>query len=285
MKKIPLNFLLGAGLAFVFPVFATVPISFEPLVYTAPVEGVVPSNTSTNASPSSRSATIGSVMLVGDSLSVGPFGDNLVAYFRQKLDPSQFCAYAACGSSPENWLKDAPDFITPCGFRVVTARESWKADYHNGVKPRPVRTPKLSAIIPRQRPQLVIVQLGTNWMDEFVNASDLSGDSKKRIIRKFIAEIRAKTTSQVQIVWILPPDSSRYSSRIKDAVDRWITDCAKELNFKTINTRGFTDRYVKGKTGSDGVHLNESAGAQWAAGVIKRLPKVSAASLTKTTVL
>ena len=224
-------------------------------------------------------------MLVGDSLSVGPFGDHLVAYFRQKLEPSQFCAYAACGSSPENWLKDAPDFITPCGYRVVTARESWKTDFHDGVKPRRVRTPKLAAIVPKQKPQLVIVQLGTNWMDEFVNASNLSGESKKHIIRKFIAEIRAKAAPQVQIVWILPPDSSRYSSRIKDAVDRWITDCAKELNFKTINTRGFTDRYVKGKSGSDGVHLNETAGAQWAAGVIKRLPKVSAASASKTATL
>lgn len=285
MKKIPSIFLLGAGLVSGFPVFATVPISFEPLVYTAPVEGVVPSTNPTTASPSSRSGPILSVMLVGDSLSVGPFGDYLVAYFRQKLEPSQFCAYAACGSSPENWLKDAPDFITPCGFRVVTARESWKTDYHNGVKPSRVRTPKLAAIVPKQRPQLVIVQLGTNWMDEFVNASNLSGESKKNIIRKFIGEIRSKAAPQVQIVWILPPDSSRYSSRIKDAVDRWITDCAKELNFKTINTRGFTDRYVKGKSGSDGVHLNQSAGAQWAAGVIKRLPKVSAVPVTKTTAL
>lgn len=222
-------------------------------------------------------------MLVGDSLSVGPFGDKMVAYFRQKLEPAQFCAYAACGSSPENWLKDAPDFITPCGYRVITARESWKTDYHNGVKPRRVRTPKLATIVPKQRPQLVIVQLGTNWMDEFVNASDLSGESKKTIIRKFIAEIRAKAAPQVQIVWILPPDASKYSSRVKDAVDRWITDCAKELNFKTINTRGFTDRYVMGKSGSDGVHLNETAGIEWANGVIKRLPKFSAAPVTKTT--
>jgi lysophospholipase L1-like esterase len=285
VKKIPLNLLLGAGLVLGFPVFAIVPISFEPLVYTAPVEGVVPSTNSAPIPSASRPTTIGSVLLVGDSLSVGPFGDNLVTYFRQKLEPSQFCAYAACGSSPENWLKDAPDFITPCGFRVVTARESWKTDYHNGIKPRRVRTPKLAAIVPKQRPQLVIVQLGTNWMDEFVNASDLSGESKKRIIRKFIAEIRTKAAPQVQIVWILPPDSSKYSSRIKDAVDRWITDCAKELNFKTINTRGFTDRYIKGKSGSDGVHLNDTAGAQWAGGVIKRLPKVSAASVTKTPVL
>ena len=257
---------------------ASAPISFEPIVYTSPNEVEVPV-------VSNRSSSLMNVMLIGDSLSVGPFGDRMLAYFRQKLEPSQYTIYAACGASPENWLKDSPEFITPCVYRVVTARESWKADYHDGQKPRRVRTPKLASIIPKSRPQLVIVQMGTNWMDEFVGASNLSGDLKKIIVRKFIAEIRAKAAPQVQIVWILPPDSSKYSSRMKDAVDRWINDCARELKFKTINTRAFTDRYEKGKTGVDGVHLNEAAGREWANGVIKRLPKITSPTMSQSSSL
>jgi len=273
-----LSLLLGSALVVCRMAGASAPISFEPIVYTSPSEVEVP------ISPNRTSAPM-NVMLIGDSLSVGPFGDRMLAHFRQKLEPSQYTIYAACGSSPENWLKDSPEFITPCGYRVVTARENWKTDFHDGQKPRRVRTPKLTSIIPKSRPQLVIVQMGTNWMDEFVGASNLSGDLKKIIVRKFIAEIRAKASPQVQIVWILPPDSSKYSSRLKDAVDRWINDCARELKFKTINTRAFTDRYEKGKTGVDGVHLNEAAGREWANGVIKRLPKITSPTMSQASAL
>ena len=279
VRALVLPLALGLTLGACRMLDASAPISFEPIVYTSPGDVEVPVSTQ-------RSSGSMSVMLIGDSLSVGPFGDRMLAYFRQKLEPAQYNIYAACGSSPESWLKDSPDFITPCGFRMVTARESWKTDYHDGKKPRPVRTPKLASIISKSRPpQLVIVQMGTNWMDEFVGASDLSGDLKKIIIRKFITEIRAKTTPYVQIVWVLPPDSSKYSSRLKDAVDRWINDCARELKFKTINTRGFTDRYVKGKSGADGVHLNAAAGHEWANGVIKRLPKITSTVVSQSSAL
>jgi len=270
---------MGLALGACQMVDASAPISFEPIVYTSPGEVEVPISTQ-------RSSGSLNVMLIGDSLSVGPFGDRMLSYFSQRLEPAQYHIYASCGTSPESWLKDSPDFITPCGFRMVTARESWKTDYHDGKKPRPVKTPKLASIISKSRPpQIVIVQMGTNWMDEFVGASDLSGNLKKIIIRKFIAEIRAKATPYVQIVWVLPPDSSKYSSRLKDAVDRWINDCGRELKFKTINTRGFTDRYVKGKTGSDGVHLNEAAGHEWANGVIKRLPKITSPTMSQASAL
>ena len=278
MRNSILSLLLGLAFGICRTAEASAPISFEPIVYTSPNDVEVP------VSPGRSSGSM-NVMLIGDSLSVGPFGDRMLAHFRQKLEPSQYTIYAACGSSPENWLKDSPEFITPCGYRVVTARESWKTDFHDGQKPRRVRTPKLASIIPKSRPQLVIVQMGTNWMDEFVGVSNLSGDAKKSIVRKFIAEIRAKAAPQVQIVWILPPDSSKYTSRLKDAVDRWINDCARELKFKTINTRAFTDRYVKGKSGEDGVHLNEACGHEWANGVIKRLPKITSPTVSQASSL
>jgi hypothetical protein len=249
-------------------------VSFEPLVYTTPVEGVVPTRQASFAP--ARVAGSVSVMLIGDSLSVGPFGEVMNRFFHQKLDASQYCIFASCGSSPENWLKDTKDFYTPCGYRQVTARESFKVDFENGRKPRPVRTPKLVTFLPRFRPQMVIVQMGTNWMDEIVSKGDYSGDSYKPIIRQFITEIRAKSAPNVQIIWVLPPDASKYSARVKDTVDRCILESARELRFKTINSRTFTNRYVRGVTGSDGVHLNTEAGGQWAIGVIKRLPRLSA---------
>jgi hypothetical protein len=85
---------MGLFLGFCHTADASAPISFEPIVYTSPNEVEVPV-------VSNRSSSLMNVMLIGDSLSVGPFGDRMLAYFRQKLEPSQYTIYAACGSSPD----------------------------------------------------------------------------------------------------------------------------------------------------------------------------------------
>ena len=38
-------------------------------------------------------------------------------------------------------------------------------DFVNGRPPRPTLTPKLTKLINKHKPTILIVQLGTNWMD------------------------------------------------------------------------------------------------------------------------
>ena len=236
----------------------------EPTVYTAP-----PEHTQGSVVPNFGQPAI---LLIGDSLTVGPFGDYLQNFLLRRIPSSKLCIYASCGSSPENWLPGTPEFVTPCGFRSFSGKKNFLTKYQNGKKPQKVPTPKLPQILARFRPRVVIIQQGTNWMDDLMKTRDPNVSEYKQNIRAFIREIRSK--GAVQIVWILPYDASKYTASVKNSVDRWINECARELNFQTIDSRSITSRYIPGKSGGDGVHLSDAAAREWATATAKRLQRL-----------
>src|ERR1041385_8462946 len=113
-----------------------------------------------------------SILMVGDSLSVGKFGEVVQSHLARKYPVA---AYAYCGSSPEHWLSAEPDFFTKCGYRQHTGNTDVLRDFVNGKPPRPAVTPKLSTLLDRHKPTILIVQLGTNWMDRSLTDEQMSG--------------------------------------------------------------------------------------------------------------
>jgi hypothetical protein len=67
--------------------------------------------------PSVEIVTNTRVLMIGDSLSAGPFGEAVQKHLAVKFGPQNVAAFASCGSSPENWLADEPAFYTKCGYR------------------------------------------------------------------------------------------------------------------------------------------------------------------------
>src|SRR6478672_4776459 len=45
------------------------------------------------------------VLMVGDSLTVGGFGDAMQGYLLGRLGSNNVAVYASCGSSPEHWMR------------------------------------------------------------------------------------------------------------------------------------------------------------------------------------
>ena len=78
------------------------------------------------------------VMLIGDSLSVGPFGRALESALQARFGRDEVCVFASCGSSPEDWLPKKPVFVTNCGYRQTTPQASFSHEYRNGRRPPPV---------------------------------------------------------------------------------------------------------------------------------------------------
>ena len=105
------------------------------------------------------------VLMIGDSMSVGGFGEGMAEWLVAKFGRASVSMYAACGSSPEHWLRDEPDYQTHCGYREVTPRTNLLYDYVGGRRPLPMIAPKVEDLISILHPRVVIVQLGTNWMD------------------------------------------------------------------------------------------------------------------------
>ncbi|HVF71909.1 MAG TPA: SGNH/GDSL hydrolase family protein [Chthoniobacterales bacterium] len=200
-----------------------------------------------------------SVLMIGDSLSVGKFGEVLQAHLALKR---RVAAYASCGSSPEHWLAGEPDFFTKCGYRERTSTSDIFSDFVNGHAPRASRTPKLADLVRKHKPTILVVQLGTNWMDR-----NLTDEQMNQYLGRFVDEARRGTVDK--IVWIAPPDSARLR-KVQGRVHQLIRRAATRKGFDIIDSRNVT-HYVMGKTGGDGIHYNSESSEAWARGIQREL--------------
>jgi hypothetical protein len=206
------------------------------------------------------------VLMIGDSLSVGGFGDAVRRHLEQEFGRQNVAFFASCGSSPESWLENEPVYHTRCGYREKTPTTDVYADYHKGKRPPAMATPKIETLIERYKPTIVIVQLGTNWMDQ-----TLSDDYIRHVLARFVSAVHADGTRR--LIWIGPPDSSRFS-KVQNRIYRLIQQSVPRGD-PVIDSRRFT-RYVMGKTGGDGIHYNSESGEAWAKPVNATLDQILA---------
>ena len=59
------------------------------------------------------------------------------------------------------------------------------SDFVNGKPPRPTLTPKMADLVRQHQPTIVVVQLGTNWMDR-----NLSEEQISDYLNRFVDEAR-----------------------------------------------------------------------------------------------
>ena len=206
------------------------------------------------------------VLMVGDSLTVGKFGEVVRDYLVRTYGAGNVAVYASCGSSPENWLSSEPTFFTPCGYREQTPKRSIVDD-----KRTHFGTPKLEDLINTYHPAILIVQLGTNWMDKLLSGNPAKEQEMRVYLDRFISSARGRSR---RIIWITPPDSSHYPAKVQRRVANLIQDAADRYHFQIIDSKPMTN-YVVGKTGRDGVHYNSEASTLWANKVISRLKRTS----------
>ena len=209
------------------------------------------------------------VLMIGDSLSVASFGDAVREHLDDRFGRANVAFFASCGSSPENWLRDEPVFHTHCGYRERTPTSDIYRDYYKGKRPSPVATPKIERLIERYKPTIVIVQLGTNWMDR-----EISDNQIRAILDRFVSAVHRGGTRKM--IWIGPPDSWRFS-KVQNRIYRLIQQSVRRGD-PVIDSRRFT-RYVQGKTGRDGVHYNSESGEAWAKPVVASIDQILAAEI------
>lgn len=183
------------------------------------------------------------ILILGDSHSVGPFGWRLDEQLRMK--GHRLATYASCGSIAKWWTVTSQS--TTCGY--------YSNDLNNVItRSKTHPTPKLSLLLATVKPDLVIVQLGSNYVnyedDTFV-AADL---------KKLASEIK-KTGAEC--FWISPPDMRLYRHqmpRLDLLIQEAVGDDCRLFDSKTATSYP--------ETGGDGVHYWFSEGTaianQWA---------------------
>jgi len=231
------------------------------VVAAAVIAGKSTAGKKSRATPSPTPTPPPRVLVIGDSLSVGNFGktldDFLVSHFKREY----VALYASCGSSPEDWLRAEPDFVTKCGYRERTKSREEYIDWQNGKPPRRVRTPKVEDLIVKHEPTVVVVQLGTNWMDGLAAAESLKEPKYRAFAVRFVTALFSSKTVR-QVIWVTPPDSSHFSRHVQSTVYDIIRDAAGH-RVQLIDSRKLT-HYRSGVTGHDGIHYNNEESDAWA---------------------
>ena len=196
------------------------------------------------------------VLHIGDSLTCGDFGASLRQFYVGQLGTDKNVVIGSCGASPESYLKSHKTYYTHCGYRAHTPEGSLIRDWSNG-KPKVTATPKLEILFNKYHPKILIVQLGTNWMDSF------APQSETKIIKEVVDLAKS---NNCKIIWITPPDSSHYSRKVQDGVKSVIVNASKTYQFEIIDSSSLT-HYTK-SSGGDGIHYNTREARTWASKII-----------------
>lgn len=208
------------------------------------------------------------VLMVGDSLTVGPFGDRMQQWLQTSLGPQRVFIYGACGASPEHWLAATQPFIAPCGYRETTPQTNRLEKHRAGRRPARVATPKIEQLIAAHQPQIVIVQLGTNHFDTLASEGREAIPTLEAIYDEFSRALRRPGSSVRMVIWITPPDSAKFPDWVEKEVTRLITANNRKHRYGTIRSE---THYIMGESGADGVHYNEKAADLWVAPVIQKI--------------
>ena len=196
-----------------------------------------------NPSPSGGQVKSGSkVLVIGDSHTAGPFGDELDRLLRAK--GANVHTVGSSGATADNFITGKG---TTNGFADHKVNgQTQKTAAH--------ATPKLEELINEDKPDTIIVNLGANF-----RGAGPSG-IKKQVDE--IGEIAKK--HGIKITWVGPP-TTRQDEGNRSSLQKFDEDmkAAVAPYGSYVSSAPFTPKY----SGGDGIHYSGEAAKQWAAGV------------------
>jgi len=172
-----------------------------------------------------------SVLILGDSLALCGFGKRLDERFRKDPRINATFTYIACGTNPLSWLKDRPytNIKTHCGFISIESDGSGRPrelqdvyGMRRGHVPIPHAVPKLEDLLTTHRPDILIMQTGTNLFDLFPDHRTVNPNRHGPELRSYFAPFINKAVRSPsplrKIYWVASPTSGRVSKEIQDFV-------------------------------------------------------------------
>ncbi len=216
---------------------------------TSPVGSTSASSDSTPASTNPGSTNIGpgtKVLMIGDSHTVGAFGTELDKQLR--TTGAQVATYGASGSSATQWANGGTTSsgYVERGANGQVVQPPWNQQHS---------IPKLEDLIAKEKPGVIIVNLGANFR---------GGDPTSQV--RSLGEIAKK--HGIKLIWVGPPktrEDSGNDSSIKAFDQKMAAAMAPYGTY--IASDPFTPTY----SGGDGLHYGTEAGKKWAQGIFGQL--------------
>lgn len=204
-------------------------------------------------STAALSAVNPTILYVGDSHSYGKLGVTIEKNLSTISD--RIILEANCGATPSTWLGNNKFEKTVCGF--------WKKDGSAEVRSQEHQTPKFSDELAKYRPDVTIVQLGTN----------IAVNAPKSATKSIVAMMNAIEREGSKCIWIGPPDANSKvvtRERLKET-NVLLSELAKVHKCSYIDSLKLTSFPAKNK---EGIHYPPSLSAEWGEKVSLELLKI-----------
>jgi hypothetical protein len=171
------------------------------------------------------------VLILGDSLALCGFGKRLDERFRESPLTKATFTYLTCGTNPLSWLKEKPysNIKTHCGFVSMESIGGGMMREVNDVygqtrghTPGSHPVPKIEDLLATLRPDILIMQTGTNLFDLFPDHKTVNpnrhGPALRSYFVPFIGKAIKSPSTLKKIYWVASPTSGRVSKEIQDFV-------------------------------------------------------------------
>ena len=171
------------------------------------------------------------VLILGDSLALCGFGKRLDERFRKNPRVKATFTYIACGTNPLSWLKERPytNIKTHCGFVSIESNGSGRPrelqdvyGMRRGHIPIPHAVPKIEDLLATLRPDILIMQTGTNLFDLFPDRKTVvpnrHGPALRNYLVPFVNKAVQGPSTLRRIYWVGSPTSGRVAKEIQDFV-------------------------------------------------------------------
>lgn len=187
---------------------------------------------------------LSSVLFLGDSMALCGFGPQLDDKLRTWGVPL-VNTYMACGTHPLSWtaLKAYAKAQSLCGYWSIETGESGPVSFQDtygmkrGHRPSRYDVPKIEELLPKLRPEVLIVQLGNNLFDLLKGRDKANnGAALEPFIRPFLAKIAESGPAVRRIFWIAPPISGVVTEEAQDILVERLEHCGGP-GMKVIDSR------------------------------------------------
>lgn len=274
-----------------------------PCTATDPVELVVPELAALNAreepadaSPSraktqkAKVAQRATVLLLGDSLGLCGFGKTLDTRLRKSPGVGAVYTYLACGTVPISWLKTGPlaKANTACGYWSIEGksgeplaemRDTYGMQHAKRPDTHPV--PKLENLLEEHKPDILVIQNGTNLLSLFGDGKTILPARHDSQIRTYLNPLMVflaqKAPTVKKVYWVAPPVSGRVTTEVQDFLLQRIAsyDCAflSVIDSRTLIKHPYRNMMA------DKEHFIGRDMDTWAEGIFDRIDRDLAAGL------
>lgn len=200
------------------------------------------------------------ILLLGDSMSMGAFGRTLDKELRKS--GLKVYTFATGGATPYYWLSDYQSTSSTIGhwMRTPTKERRMKT-----IK----RVPKVETLIESYDPDIVIIQTGTNMYATLRSKRRTQNANTKEVVSVYKKMCEKVTAGGRKCYWISPPSAhqKRYPRELQNRMLNLMQDTVKPFGrvFDSYKITEYTAPFPK----NDGIHYGPTKARAWAELVAK----------------